>query len=399
MKAIVIGAGIIGTLTAYYLAKKGINVTVFERNDKCGAEASDANASQLSFTYLNPIASKQNFNKFVKNFCQDNDRNHSSIDLKDPEFYKFAIRYLNNMRFKNYSFSRERLIRTSLKSRQKFEELIAEENIEFDYKQNGKMQLFYDKESFMQAKFFAKKLIKEHDIPMQGFPKSKAIEIEPALNKFQDNFLGTIFSPIDGVGDCRKFTEELSNILKTKFDNVRFVHENVINFIKDGNKVKAIQTRGNQYEADKFIITGGAYSNEILKKISLKAPIYPCRGYTIITDNNIGLKTNITDSKRKIVYAPIGDKLKISGLMDFKGLNAEIDPDRLNLLKSLAKSGFKDLNLENIEVKSGLRPIVADSIPIVGKYELDNLYLNTGHGMLGWTLSFGTAFNLAEIIS
>lgn len=399
MQVIVIGGGIIGVLSAYYLAKAGYKVAVFERNEDVGAEASRANGAQLSYTYVSPLASPDIWSLMPK-VLFGKDKSIRINKWMDPRLWGWITQLLMNSPAAVHNANQNNLLNLALKSEFFMQRFIETNNIEFDYKNNGKLHLFEDEPGFEKMKMLADKLEK-HQIYQRILSPEECIAQEPALKHREGSLVGGIFSQRDSVGDCEKFVNGLRKYLEERYGVEFKTGEKVQKIIRKHHTIHAIQTERSIYSARVYVVATGAGATRLLSPLGIHAPIYPVKGYSLSVPKaaaGIKLDANITDHAKKMVFAPVGDRIKIGGFMHFEKLDKSLSDEALSNLKKSALEVFPKLNLQGADYFAGFRPYTPNSNPIVKRTQYHNLYVNIGHGMLGWTLSHATSQALSRLI-
>jgi D-amino-acid dehydrogenase len=404
MKIIIMGAGIIGVTTAYFLAKQGNEVIVLEKGASSGLGCSYANGCQLSYSHTDPLASIESLKLLLKSFFQKN----SFLYVRkffNKDFFMWAIEFLKNCKL-DQSKNEQKLLAISTHSKLVLASLLSEEvDIKFDYNDSGILYFYRTEKIFQKAITFAKaqKLI-GHNVKILN--KEECVKKESTLVKlYDDNKLaGGILYKEDASGDCFLFLKSLEKICKEKY-GVKFLYNvDIKNIFTNYKTITGVNTSAAVFTADKYVYALGAYENNLLKGISIKSKIYPFKGYSLSTPSNqsfIAPKTSITDKENKIVYSRVGETFRAAGVFEINGFKADKGKNQLNFLYSNISSTFSDFgNINKTLEWCGFRPFRPNSIPLiceVKKYE--NLFLNTGHGHLGWTLACGSADILAKIIS
>ncbi len=401
MKVIVLGAGIIGVTTAYYLNKLGYEVTVIERKNVSAAECSFANGGQLSYSHAEPWASPAALRKIPKWLISA----HSPLVFRpsaDINMWKWALSFLGRCTDKKKEEATEDTLRLALYSRECFADIMKDTGIEFSYLNHGTVHTFRHEEALAaniaQAEF-QKQLGCDYEIL---HTRADCEKKEPALKYSPTKIIGGIFFPLDATGDVNQFSINLTDYLINK--GVKFVYgQTVKEIIKDGDRITGIVTDKSRYDADNFVMSLGASSPVLLRKIGINVPIYPMKGYSLsiaIKDMEKTPLAGITDQYNKIVYSRLGNILRVAGTAEFAGYDDSVNKERLATLKKMVYELFPHAgDVENAKEWSCLRPSTPEGTPILGKTGYNNFYLNTGHGTLGWTLSAGSANIVADIIS
>ena len=399
MKSILIlGAGVIGVTSAYYLAKKGYNVKVLDAAGGPGLITSFANGSQLSYSKTHPLSDIEILKRLPRLILDKNTpiHIHPNIDL---DFIRWGALFLRECLPKRSKANAEAVLDIALRSRIALHALIQEHEINFDYARRGKLYIFTDGKEFHHV---AKDIDKHKHlgITQRLLDKNSAVELEPALVDMKQLIEGAVFSDIDESGDAKKFTEELARICAAM--GVEFEYNvKISDFRTQDNKVTAVMAGEREYTADKIILCLGAESPRLMKKIGIYLPIYPMKGYSItVPATQMSPEINLTDEEKRVVYSKIGDRLRIAGVAEFAGWNYKINRKIIDDMIEVAKTRFPRAgDYSEITEWTGLRPMTPSTVPITSKSDkYENLYFNTGHGMLGWTLACGSAEKLAGII-
>lgn len=387
-----------GVTSAYYLAKKGYNVKVLDAAPSAGLLTSFANGSQLSYSKTHPLSDIETLKKMPKLLFGKNTPIHIHPRL-DMDFLRWGGLFLRECIPARSKRNAEEVLQLALKSRVSLHALVQEYEMNFDYTRRGKLYLFTDERELKNAA----KEIDEHrhlGITQRLLDANAAVELEPALADMRSLMKGAIFSDIDESGDAKKFTEELARIcagLGVEFEyGIR-----VEDFRKQDGKVVAALSGEKEFAADEIVICLGPESPRLMKKLGVYVPIYPMKGYSItVPATKDAPEINLTDEEKRVVYSKIGDRLRIAGVAEFAGWDYTVNRRIMDGMIAAAKSRFPRAgDYSQIEEWTGLRPMTPSTVPIIGQSDkFRNLYFNTGHGMLGWTLACGSAERLAALI-
>lgn len=402
MKILVLGSGIIGVTTAYYLHKSGHEVTVIDRNSNSAAECSYANGGQLSYSHAEPWANPITLNSIPRWLIAKNSP-LSVGNIIDYRMWKWIWKFIGNCNSKQAKDSTKKLLEMALLSRNEMREICDDINIEFNQSQCGTLHLF-EHEKLLEEAINQAKFQQEFGCEFEVLnTRESCLEKEPALVGSNRKFIGGIFFPLDASGDIHQFTNKLASYLAKK--GVDFLYDTEIKSLKVNkyeNKIEKVVTHNKVISADKYIVTLGAYSSLLLRNIGITLPIYPVKGYSLtipINKDDLAPNICITDIHHKIVTSRLGSELRIAGMADFSGYDHRIYPARIRALKTIANDLFPNMvNIDKAKEWSCLRPSTPDGIPIISKSRYNNLYINTGHGSLGWTLAAGSAFALNKLI-
>jgi D-amino-acid dehydrogenase len=402
MAVLVMGAGVVGVTTAYQLAKNGHNVIVLEKNKEPAAECSYANGGQLSYSHAEPWANI-NVIKKLPSLILKKDSPLVLNPFADIRMWKWCMQFLACCNTKKALQSSQNMIRLALYSKKCLEKIESDINFDFKKNNNGILHVFKSNEyldyNIKQAKFQ-----EDFGCPFELLDSmDKVLQKEPALSYGDADIVGGIYYPYDGGGDVNKFTTSLAAQLE-ETGRVKFKYGvRIDEIVIDNYAVKEVKTNKGIYSADCHVVCLGASSPLILKKIGVNVPIYPMKGYSIsipVGQSDKAPKMGVTDQYNKIVYSRLGDILRVAGTAEFAGYNDKVKENRINTLKRMTKYLFPEIEgLDEATKWACLRPSTPDGSPIIGKVKkYDNLYLNTGHGTLGWTMSFASSRAISDII-
>ncbi|TYL48673.1 D-amino acid dehydrogenase [Marinomonas sp. IMCC 4694] len=400
MRVCVLGAGVVGLTSAYYLAKKGFDVTVMDRQDGVALETSFANAGQISPGYSAPWAAPGIPFKAVKWLMQK----HAPLKISaDPELKKLAwmSKMLANCTEKAYDVNKSRMVALAEYSRDQFIAMRKEIGIQYDDGQGGLTQLFR-KDEQVEASEKDIKVLKALGVPHQVLSPAQILEVEPGLAPVIDQFKGGLRLTGDETGDCFIFCEELKkhcDALGVKFQFGLSVDRLVV----EGGKIRAVKTNQEDFEFDHVLVSMGSYSKELLKTIDIAIPVYPVKGYSLtvpITNAQYAPVSTVMDETYKVAVTRLGNRIRAAGTAELNGYNLTLPKNRTETITHVVKSLFNQgCDLSEADYWTGLRPMTPDGTPVVGRTGIDGLYLNTGHGTLGWTMSCGSAAVIADIMS
>lgn len=400
MNIIVLGSGIIGVATAHYLTERGHKVTVVDRQKTCANECSYANGGQLSYSHVEPWASPHMLGRIPGWLTQK----HSPLTFGkpfDPGMWKWLGHFLSCCTDRKVRKSSIQMWKLAYYSQKCFHELAEQVNIDYHQSQKGTLHIFssqkYLQSNIKQAEF-QKTLGCDYTLLRD---KGGCVAQEPALAHIQSPLAGGLYFPIDGAGDVHTFAQKLAAF--TKENGALFRYNTCIEkIVTNGDAIDHIQTDKGNLKADAYVMALGAYSPLLLKPIGINIPIYPLKGYSLsinITAPEKAPHINICDQGNKIVFSRLGNSLRVAGLAEFSGYDSTIDERCIATLKRMTKALFPLCgDIDNATTWSCLRPATPDCSPVLGPSAYRNLFLNTGHGTLGWTLSLGSAKLVADII-
>ncbi|BDX03854.1 D-amino acid dehydrogenase [Marinomonas pontica] len=400
MRVCVLGAGVVGLTSAYYLAKKGFDVTVVDRQEGVALETSFANAGQISPGYSAPWAAPGIPFKAIKWLMQK----HAPLKVSaDPELKKLAWmgKMLANCTELAYDVNKSRMVALAEYSRDQFIAMRKDIGIKYDDGQGGLTQLFR-KDEQVEASVKDIKVLKALNVPHQVLTPAQILDVEPGLAPVIDKFKGGLRLTGDETGDCFVFCQEL----KKHCDALGVIFKfglSVERLVVEAGKVRAIKTDQGDFEFDNVLVSMGSYSKELLKAIDISVPIYPVKGYSLtvdITDSQFAPVSTVMDETYKVAVTRLGGRIRAAGTAELNGYNLDLPKVRTETITHVVHDLFNQgCDLSQAEYWTGLRPMTPDGTPIVGRTGIDGLYLNTGHGTLGWTMSCGSAAVIADIMS
>jgi len=401
MRVLILGSGIIGTTSAYYIAKQGFDVTVIDRQNSVALETSHANAGQLSYSFTSPWAAPGLPLSLIKWAL-----NKYSPLIVNPklnfEAIKFIYQMLKNCNSKSYEINKSRMLRVSNFSRQCLLELEKDVDIFYEQRKKGSLLLFKSTKQIENIKndlSVLEKLNIQHEL----LDLNGCMQTEPGLHHVKNEFAGGLKFANDCTGNCYLFANQLYK--KCIEMGVKFEFNTHIEGIQiEKERVSAIMTNRGEFVSDNYIVALGSYSSKILSKVGINIPVYPVKGYSItlpVLNNEDAPQSTIIDDTFKIGITRLGDKIRVAGTAHLTGYNLELREKSLSFLKHGLNRLFPYATEECDDMKfwTGLRPNTPDGPPIIGATPYSNLYLNTGHGTLGWTMSLGSGKLLADIIS
>ncbi|WP_417588177.1 D-amino acid dehydrogenase [Pararhodobacter oceanensis] len=400
MKVVVMGAGVIGVTTAYYLAKQGAEVTVIDRQSGPGLETSYANAGQLSYGMSSPWAAPGIPMKAVRWMFMKR-RPLFIWPLMSLTMWKWCAQMLRNCNEESYKINKSRMVRISSYSRDVMPELIAETGIEFDARAQGTLQLFRtDKQ--VRASKADQEVLAEYGSPYEVLDRDACIGAEPALAEVADKFVGGLRLTADRTGDCRMFTIALTE--KCVEMGVNFQYgQPVKRIVVENGKVAGVETEfGGRITGDAYVCALGSYAVNVLNPLGIRLPVYPVKGYSVtlpVTDDAFAPQSTIMDETHKVAITRLGDRIRVAGQAEIAGYSDRLGPHATDTVKYVINDLFpKGGDLSKAEGWTGLRPMTPDGTPVLGETKYDNLFVNTGHGTLGWTMACGSGRAVADVV-
>ena len=406
MRVAVLGAGVVGTTTAWYLARAGHEVTVVDRQPGAGLETSFANGGQISVSQSEPWASPANLRKALKWLLREDAPLLFRPQLSWQQL-SWGGRFLYESLPSRFRFNVREMVNLGRYSREALRELTRETGIEYDRLARGILQFYTDENEF-DAACETLALVREYGIERELKTVDEAIAIEPALASARDKLIGATYSPADESGDAARFTQNLAGLSKKA--GVRFLFRTSIEALESaGDRVTGVRLRRESGEtaslvADAFVVALGSYSPLLLRPIGISIPVYPAKGYsaTLVTQGYTEAPhVSLTDEVYKIVFSRLGERLRIAGTAEFAGYDTGLNMVRCAALVKRAQALFpRAADYSHPVYWAGLRPATPSNCPLIGRTaRYSNLYLNTGHGTLGWTEACGSGRALADIVS
>ena len=401
MRVVVLGSGVIGVTSAFYLARAGHEVVVIEREQGPALETSFANAGQISPGYAAPWAAPGVPLKAVKWMFQK----HAPLAIRpDDEDKQFQLQWmwqmLQNCTAERYAINKNRMVRLAEYSRDCLKALRAETAIQYEGRAGGTLQVFRTQQQFDgAAKDIA--VLKEANVPYELLTRDQLAQAEPALAATSHKLTGGLRLPGDETGDCQLFTTRLAALAEQEGVSFRY-NTQVDGLVVEGGKVVGVRHGAKLIHADAFVVAFGSYSTNFLSGL-VTIPVYPLKGYSItspILDESRAPVSTVLDETYKIAITRFDKRIRVGGMAEIVGFDKRLREARRETLEMCVNDLFPGGgDTSKATFWTGLRPMTPDGTPIVGQTAMPNLYLNTGHGTLGWTMSCGSAQLLADLIS
>jgi D-amino-acid dehydrogenase len=400
MRIIILGAGVIGVTSAWYLAKAGHEVTVIDRQSGPALETSFANAGEISPGYASPWAAPGIPAKAVKWLFMK----HAPLiiqPLPDPAKVEWVLRMLTNCTSAAYAVNKGRMVRLAEYSRDCLMALRDETGISYDERMQGTLQLFRTEKQVAAAEKDIK-VLKADGVPFEVLNPAECVAAEPGLASSLHKIKGGLRLPGDETGDCFKFTNRLADMAQAVGVTFRF-GTGIDGLEKEGDRIVAVRTSAGRLTADAFVLALGSYSPLLAKGLGMRLPVYPVKGYSItvpIVDASKAPVSTVMDESHKIAITRLGDRIRVGGMAEIAGYSNALPERRKGTLVHSVEDLFGGAGDQGrATFWSGLRPMTPDGTPILGLSSVKNLYLNTGHGTLGWTMAAGSGRVLADMIS
>ncbi len=402
MHIVVIGAGIVGLTTAWYLRQEGHRVTLVERAPTVGMGASHANGGQLSYRYVAPLADPDVLEK-LPGWMLQRDAPVRFRPRFDPQQWRWLLRFLKACNRHDKARSIASLLPLALHSRALTHELVDTHGLAFDFVRNGKLVVHRDARSFEEARRLLESA-PELTAAQQALDGEACIALEPALARLRGRIVGGIHTPAEDAGDCLKLCRALAARMTGAPNPVKFAFgREVHGFARSGSRITAVITDAGAIDCEACVLATGAAASALLRPLGVDVPIYPVKGYSISVPIRAGANApaiSVTDFQRKVVYARLGSQLRVAGMADIVGHDSRISRDRITALLAETGNCFGDgFDFGAATPWAGLRPATPTGRPIIDRAGADNLWLNLGHGALGFTLAAGSAQLLADRIA
>lgn len=399
MKVLVLGSGVIGVTSAWYLSEAGHEVTVVDRQPAPAMETSFANAGEISPGYASPWAAPGIPAKAMRWLFM----RHAPLVLRpqpDLAMMRWLVAMLRNCTAERYAINKRRMVRIAEFSRDRLIDLRAATGIAYDERMQGTLQLFREEKQLDgMAKDIA--VLAADGVPFEVLDRAGCITAEPGLANSATPIAGGLRLPNDETGDCFKFTNALAKLASAR--GVTFVHDCTIKRLtSEAGRITGVVTDRGVMTADAYVVATGPHSPRIVASLGLSVPVYPVKGYSItvpIAEPARAPVSTLLDESYKVAITRLGDRIRVGGMAEISGYNNSLPEPRRATLEHSVGSLFPGAgDLSSASYWSGLRPMTPDSTPIIGATRYPNLFLNTGHGTLGWTMACGSGHVIADIV-
>jgi len=405
MKIAVLGSGIIGTSSAWWLQRAGHEVIVLERGTGPAQETSLANGGQISVSYAEPWANPHAPLKLLKWMFRDD-----APLLFRPQFdwrqWAWGLAFLRECLPARLAPNIRAMVRLAEYSRATLQAMRAELGIRYDHLERGILNFYRDPAEFDASQKSAG-LMRDFGVDRRIVSVDEIVAIEPALARYRAHIVGGDYTPEDESGDVHVFTSELAQRARQAGVEFRF-STRVTRLVAEGGRIAAAELIGpdGRYaslQADAYVAALGSHTPQLVRPLGVPCPVYPVKGYsaTFPVRDPAGAPTvSLTDSRNKVVISRLGERLRLAGTGELSGYSRALSAPRCEALARLARELFPDaLDFEGVQYWSGLRPSTPSNVPLIGRTRIPNLYLNTGHSTLGWTMGAGSGRALADIVS
>ena len=399
MRVIVLGAGVVGVTTAYYLSQLGCEVTVVDRADEVGDGASYANAGQLSYSFTDALA-KPEFLARIPALMLGRD---DGVQVRlSPDLIAWGTRFVGQCTTKHARDNTLTVLKIAMRSAGLLAELREVLPFDFWHRKAGKLVLLSSQPELDAARATLE-LKRSHGCDTEILSPSDAISVEPALEQVSEDIAGAAYSRSDEVADSQLFTAGLTDWLEANGSVDFRLSSNATRLVESEGRTRAVVVDDDTLEADAFVVCMGAWSHALLRTVGINPHIFPVRGYSItLPPGEAAPSVSMTALKYRMVYSRLNGLVRIAGFADFRGFDTSTDGQRTDLLLDLARRyapQAADYGVQDVKPWGGFRPMTPSGRPQVGPTRSKGLFVNTGHGMLGWTLACATSYDAAQAVT
>ncbi|MDR0379782.1 MAG: D-amino acid dehydrogenase [Candidatus Accumulibacter sp.] len=403
MKVLILGAGVVGVCSAWYLAKAGHSVSVIDRQPDAGLETSFANGGQISVSHAEPWSNPHAPLRALSWMGRE-DAPLLFRPRPDAALFDWSWRFLRECTPGRTRENIRDIVHLALYSRAELGRLREETGIRYDHLTRGILHVYTDEKEFAAA-IEAARVMREFGCERHPVDVDRCVEIEPALAASRGILVGGDYTPADESGDACTFTRNLAELCRARDVEFRFC-ATVERLLEASGRIEGVEVRSpagfEVLRADAYVVALGSYSPLRLRPLGIHIPVYPAKGYSAtipLSEDSVAPTVAMTDDGRKIVFSRLGQRLRVAGTAEFNGYNTELNDVRCRALITRTHELFPELKpAGEPEFWCGLRPTTPSNVPFVGPTRLPNLYLNTGHGTLGWTMGCGSGRALADVI-
>jgi len=405
MKVIVLGAGLLGVTSAYFLRQQGFDVTVVDRQATPAAETSFANGGQISVSHAEPWANPSAPLKVLKWLGQEDAPLLFRLRA-DMRQWLWGLQFLRECTPARTRHNIEQIVRLGTYSRSVLQSLRRDRGLAYDQRTQGILHFYTSQQEFDAAEAPAAQM-RELGCDRRVISADEAVKLEPALRHIRPKLAGATYTAEDESGDANQFARELA--ARCEEDGVTFLMSHTLTALRevggrlDHAEVVDAEGRYRQLRADAYVLAMGSFSPLLAAPLGIRLPIYPAKGYSVtmpVKDPEMAHQVSLTDDEFKLVFSRLGDRLRIAGTAELNGYDRHLNAERCQAIVRRVEALFPGAgDVSQAQFWTGLRPATPSNVPIIGRSRLPNLFLNTGHGTLGWTHCCGSGKSLAHIVS
>lgn len=400
MRVVVVGSGLMGLLSAYYLRNAGADVCVLDRRDASARETSFANGGMLHASQVNPWNAPGILGAAVRMVGRED----SPLLLRKraiPRLARWGVRFIRESKHSRYAYNTSRNARLAKYSLSVMRELREQLDPSYDFAANGTLTIYREQSEFDLACELANDA-GDSGLVVELLDREAAVAVEPALAPIAGQIVGASHFPEDESGDSFKFCQAVERACRNMGVEFHF-NTHVRGFKRDGDRIESVEGESRRFAGDKFLLAAGSFSPLLSRSVGLRIPVQPVKGYSLTIP--VGTwgeppKTPVIDAQLHAAVCPLGDRLRVAGTAEFAGYSTGLTTSRIenlfNLLAAMYPSFEEHLDRAQSDRWTGLRPMTPAGVGIMGRTKVENLYLNTGHGHLGWTMAAGAAKSVAS---
>jgi D-amino-acid dehydrogenase len=396
MRIIVVGGGVVGVTSAYWLRLAGHEVALVEQDHEAGRGVSAGNGGQLSYAYVEPLAGPDLWTKFPAILLGLDSAVRMRPDLS-MDSIRWGLSFLRQCTGARQADALKALLVLAAESHRALAELLNDVPLQFDYAAAGKLILYRDAKSLARAGKLAE-IKRQYGFRLEILDRARCLTLDPALDRYGNPFAGGIYAPEDAAGDCAMFTRGLHAHLGAAMGVEMHGHTRAFHLVARNGRVVGVELSSGEQLADAVVLANGIDAPRLAATAGLKLPIEPVKGYSVTAPSRPDAPTvSLTDRAEKIVFAHLGHRLRAAAFADLDGWSPAVNPERAPQLLALARHLFPmAADWSHAEpVWAGQRPMTPSGVPLIGESGVPGLYLNAGHGGLGWTLACGAGKRLA----
>ena len=405
MQVIVLGAGLLGTTSAHFLRQLGHDVTVIDRQAAPAAETSFANGGQISVSHAEPWANPSAPLKVLQ-WLGKEDAPLLFRLRADPQQWRWGLQFLRECTPARTRHNIAQIVRLGTYSRDTLQQLRRDLGLQYDQRTQGILHFYTSQKEFDAAEAPAAQM-RDLGCDRRVISADEAVRLEPALRHIRPQLAGATFTSEDESGDARQFTLALAE--RCRQDGVRFLMGHHVMALREvGGRIDHVEVTDadgafQRLRADAFVLAMGSFSPLLAQPLGIRLPIYPAKGYSVtmpVKEAAMAHQVSLTDDEYKLVFSRLGDRLRIAGTAELNGYNRDLNRVRCEAIVRRTEQLFPGAgDTAQAQFWTGLRPATPSNVPIIGQSRVPNLFLNTGHGTLGWTHACGSGKSVARIVS